>query len=379
MNKIIYLSSALPLEKYDEYIPENEMTDVQSQKFNRLLLNGFYQNKRDITAISYRNCSNVKIKNEIYSKYYEHHLFVYKRNIFSSIELFISTYRILKRESQNNKDIVIVCDILNSIVSFAGILFGKIHKKQVVGIVTDLPNCLSSKRFNFNRILRNYIIANSDRYVFLTKYMNESLNTKNKPFTIIEGVVDSSVVKTYSEVNKEKVILYAGTLDRKYGIDKLIDAFIEINDLKWSLHIYGDGDYKSNIIEKTKNVNNIKYFGVKNNKEIVKKEKEAMLLVNPRPNIGKYTKYSFPSKIMEYMSSSTAILMFPLDGIPNEYYDYVYLFEDFEIDSMKKVLKSLMNKPVTELLEKGKIAKDFVFSKVESNQTEKILNNLKIK
>ena len=79
----------------------------------------------------------------------------------------------------------------------------------------------------------------------------------------------------------------------------------------------------------------------------------ATLLINPRFSNEEYTKYSFPSKNMEYMASGTPILTTKLPGMPKEYYEYIYLFEEESIEGMKnkmsmkaieKISKTAINK-----------------------------------
>lgn len=44
--------------------------------------------------------------------------------------------------------------------------------------------------------------------------------------------------------------------------------------------------------------------------------KNADVLVNPRQNDDEYTKYSFPSKNIEYLMTGNAVMAYMLDGIP---------------------------------------------------------------
>ena len=78
---------------------------------------------------------------------------------------------------------------------------------------------------------------------------------------------------------------------------------------------------------------------------------------------------------MEYMVSGTPVLTTPLQGMPQEYDDYVYLFEDETVDGMIKTLTAILSKDKTELHDKGIRAKDFVL-KEKNNvvQARKILN-----
>ena len=51
-------------------------------------------------------------------------------------------------------------------------------------------------------------------------------------------------------------------------------------------------------------------------------------MINPRSTLDDFTKYSFPSKTIEYMYSGTPLLTTRLKGIPNEYFDFVFSAEN---------------------------------------------------
>ena len=97
------------------------------------------------------------------------------------------------------------------------------------------------------------------------------------------------------------------------------------------------------------------------------------LLVNPRKNIGEYTKYSFPSKILEYMSSGTPVLMYKLDGIPDEYYDKVFLVDNY--DDLSSAIVELSTVDENNMIEIAKKAENFVINdKNPFKQTKKIMD-----
>lgn len=93
---------------------------------------------------------------------------------------------------------------------------------------------------------------------------------------------------------------------------------------------------------------------------------KAALLVNPRPIKPEYTKYSFPSKNMEYMVSGTPLMTTKLPGIPKEYYPYIYLLEDESPEGIARRLNEILNISMIERNEKAKEARKFVIKK---NQT----------
>ena len=172
----------------------------------------------------------------------------------------------------------------------------------------------------------------------------------------------------------KKIVMYAGIVRKLYGLKILVEGFIKADLPNYELHIYGNGDYADEIDEISKHNNKVKHFPSQPNETIVEKEKRAFLLVNPRPTNEEYTRYSFPSKNMEYMVSGTAVLTTDLPGMPGEYKQYVYLIEDETEEGICTVFKQIAKLNETEIIEKGKEARDFVlFKKNNRIQTEKIL------
>ena len=102
--------------------------------------------------------------------------------------------------------------------------------------------------------------------------------------------------------------------------------------------------------------------------------------MNPRQNdtYSNYTKYSFPSKIMEYMTSGVPVLTYKLEGIPDEYDEYLYYVRGDTEDDLKNAIEDICNKNKQELLEFGNRAREWVLK--EKNcvvQCAKIINMLK--
>src|SRR5690606_28854588 len=99
-----------------------------------------------------------------------------------------------------------------------------------------------------------------------------------------------------------KTILYTGTLAKRYGIVHLLEAFALIKDQDYRLWICGDGDARDEVNEKVRMDPRITYFSQISRERVLKFQKKATVLVNPRKSEGEFTKYSFPSKTMEYLA-----------------------------------------------------------------------------
>ena len=172
----------------------------------------------------------------------------------------------------------------------------------------------------------------------------------------------------------------AGGVSRQYGLANLVEGFRMADVENAQLHIYGPGDYVEELQEIAKEDPRIFYGGMLLNAQIVQKEQEATLLVNPRPTDEEYVKYSFPSKTMEYMASGTPVLTTVLPGMPKEYYPYVYLLEDETAEGIAEKLKQVLSESDENLFEKGREARTFVLE-TRNNvvQAQKILDMLKKK
>ena len=161
-----------------------------------------------------------------------------------------------------------------------------------------------------------------DKYIVLTESMKHDLNTEN--FLVMEGIAPE--FKEFSYVNRDKrIVLYAGTLNKRYGIMDLVEAFsiASAKNKDLELHIYGYGDSVSEINAACKTNPAVKYFGNINSDELKDRISDADVLVNPRKNNEEFTKYSFPSKNLDYLSYGIPFIGYRLDGVPIEYYSCI--------------------------------------------------------
>ena len=104
---------------------------------------------------------------------------------------------------------------------------------------------------------------------------------------------------------------------------------------------------------------------------------KIIVLIDGQKVSEEYTKYSFPSKNMEYMVSGTPVLTTKLSGMPKDYYQYVYFIENETVAGIQDVLNNLMNLPENELIQKGIEARNFILNnKNNVIQTKKIIKTI---
>ena len=214
------------------------------------------------------------------------------------------------------------------------------------------------------------MLSEADYLVLLSSQMREVIDMQNvKDSIVIQGVAD---VHAETEISKKRIILFSGTLNELNGISNLIEAFSRLNT-NYELHFYGTGPLVQTI--QNCNIKNVKYMGAVSNDIMVKKQKEALILVNPRPINQDFAAFSFPSKLIEYLASGTATISTKLSCITSDYDDYLLYFKDDTVNGLYDSLKQLVNLPESELIDIGKKQQNFVLeNKSYFIQAKKVLD-----
>jgi len=104
------------------------------------------------------------------------------------------------------------------------------------------------------------------------------------------------------------------------------------------LWICGAGGIQPEVEAYTKKDRRIKYMGFLAKSDISLLQVKCDVLVNPRSNNDEFTKYSFPSKTMEYLLSGSKVVMYPLSGIPQEYFEFITVVEGDSVEDLKNTL-----------------------------------------
>ena len=138
-----------------------------------------------------------------------------------------------------------------------------------------------------------------DSFVLLTDAMKDILNVGERPYIVVEGIVDKIPEVSQKNNNYEKkIIVYTGKINYKFGIKELVESFMNLKDSNYRLVICGDGDAKSYVDEMSKKDYRIEYKGQVSSNQSKEYIKQAHVLVNPRPNNEKYTKSNASLKLI---------------------------------------------------------------------------------
>ena len=295
-----------------------------------------------------------------------------------------STVRQWANKKRKTSKKVLVCYSCNNVLMKAASVAKKTNPNVVViQIIADITEFSTNgdesglrKWYLNNQIKKNeeykkYI----DGYVLLTEQMRDKLRL-NKPSVIVEGIASENAVNRSEKKDYcNKTILYTGSMNKKYGILELLEAFALIKQENYRLVLCGLGNAEPRICEAVLKDPRISYLGKVPREKVLQLQAQSTVVVNPRQNIGEYTKYSFPSKTMEYLASGVPLVAYKLDGIPDEYDEYITYVADNTATTFAKTLVDVCEMPYEQRQCIGERAKKFILErKNKKAQTKKILD-----
>lgn len=366
--RVVYVSSFLAQATYDRLLAAAPYPPSQAtQKYNALLTAGLRASGAEVIALCAPPLSQATTNKRFLLLPRERvdgvdlrYLPVVNlpgiRQLVTWLSAFFSTLLTLRPDAR------VLCYGLIVSASGGARAAAKLMRIPVSVIVSDLPEELGQGRA---MRLAARALTRYDGYLLLTEAMNARVNPKKNPYLVVEGQADLSLATRGNQLAQkrpERVCLYAGMLHARYGILRLVAAFCSLPDPNARLVVFGTGDAKEALMAAAERDSRIEYRGVADNATVVAEEIRATLLVNPRPSDETFTKYSFPSKNLEYMASGTPLLTTPLPGMPEEYRAHVYLFDGETPEAMAKTLGAVLALPAAELHEKGLAAKAFVLT-----------------
>jgi len=368
MNKIIYLANVLSEKQFKElFINSKIKPQQQVQKFHSLLIKGLANYSPYIHVLTHINEKNYMSKSDK-EKNVEFQLISNNSTYFSLFRKYIKT---IEQIVGKDKDFIIICDGLNATQLLVARYLFKKNRIPVVGVLTDHPRYVGGfvHQSKENKI-KSFILSKFTKMtlkkfpfnVFITKQLEKEFKSKHSRSCVIEGIIEKTNNYKNESINilKDNVVIYAGILSEVFGIKKLVKSFSYLKDLDCELHLYGDGHLRDFIIEESNKNPKIKYYGVVENSVVIDKVTKARLAINPRPTDNEFTKYSFPSKNIEYMGTGTPLLTTKLHGMPIEYHKYVYLIDDESEFGISSCIRSILENNPSDLEKFGNSAKIFV-------------------
>jgi glycosyltransferase involved in cell wall biosynthesis len=392
--EVLYVSSVPTPAQFDWMkqmrLPEaQEVTYGMSEasfKFHSLIQDGLEQNGAAVTSIVGRSATPTFYRGTWWKRVVErvgdhrvvdHRGFPNRRGLkqlwlAASLTVAAWRWRLRTRGAANR---VVIADAAY-ISALPGVLLatwgGGVRRVTVVADVytfmADVADASDRSGLLYRTLSRlmPQVYGRADGFVLLTEQMDALVNRRQRPHLVMEGLVDrqmAQAVNDQSGKDENPTFLYAGALRREYGLANLVDGFRALDDPGARLVVYGAGDFADDIREAAEADARIDFRGAAPLETVLRAEERAWVLVNPRPADAEFTKYSFPSKNMEYLASGTPVLTTRLPGMPEEYYDYVLTIDGSSVGDVTEGLRTALALGPDELHRRGARGKEFVLER----------------
>lgn len=401
MDNLLFLSCAYSQDKREEYLHNSKRGyQFAAQNFQESLLQGFIENNIKPYVLSFPVLS-------AYPSGYSHAVihdcnFVYNNIVLGKSFGYCNlplikhlSYNKLKKQAiewcknKSGLKYVLVYGMIPGLMKIAVFLKNKFKQLKIAIIIPDIPEYFGCNKWvkligiHKINIKSSYsLLPFFDAYVLLTEEMRSKLKIKRSHSSIIEGIYSIRQQSTKQDIKKSanldiKIILYSGGLMFRYGVGLLVDAFMKIKNENYRLYLCGFGD-AVNYINHCANLDHrIEYKGMLPKEKIYELQHISTLLVNPRKSDEEFTKYSFPSKTMEYMASGTPVVMTHLKCLPKEYEKYLFFFDEESVNGYATKIEQICELPDSERQDLGRRASDFIMTQKNAfMQVKKIINLL---
>lgn len=385
---VLFIGGVFAQENETEIINNTKgYAEFSANIFQKKLINGFIENGTDIDVISapfigafpnkYKKSIFIGFENE-----QEKYNYVKFNNIwgYRNFSRAAAVKRKIKEFAKEEKsyDLILVYSAHEPFLEAAVYAKKFYPNAKICFVVPDLPQYmnLDANRTKAYDILKkidirrmNNSMKSVDSFVILTEAMKDMLSVGERPYIVAEGIIEELPQRGDPDDLKEnsiKNVVYTGKLNLAFGIKDLVDEFCRLEDENYRLVLCGDGDAREYITEMAATDSRIEYKGQVSPdiaKEIVK---NADALVNPRKNDSEYTKYSFPSKNIEYLISGKPVVAYMLDGMPKEYSEFI-----FEVNN-EKPLRVAIEEALNRSVEKKR---DAFYKYAEGNLLARQISN----
>tara|TARA_B110000196_G_scaffold319212_1_gene336573 strand:- start:11483 stop:12691 length:1209 start_codon:yes stop_codon:yes gene_type:complete len=261
-----------------------------------------------------------------------------------------------------------------------GVILSLIFRIKLIGVWTDPPAVSHAIDGRLKKILRGlefkiscFLMKRYAGAVVLSKHLALDF-MPGKPYLVVESILNDYAD---SEINKKpilgiKKIVYTGSVNKKYGIPEILKAIESIARIDFEFHIYGSGDYQLEVERFCEKDSRVFFHGFVIQDEIANILSEADFLINIRSSSDGFVKYSFPSKITEYMASGTPVIATMLPGMPSAYENLIINVKSNQVAELALILNESLDMSRADMGVLGAKAKGFIEGNHWSKQSYKI-------
>ncbi|WP_223305466.1 glycosyltransferase [Peribacillus butanolivorans] len=197
--------------------------------------------------------------------------------------------------------------------------------------------------------MENKMFGIADQYIFSTELLNENLNIKNKPYSVIYGTYQVEEERKFKFDDDKIHVVYAGTFDPKKGGSAAAAAAAAHLDSNYHVHIIGFGSEKdikslkdliSDISKKTNCT--LTYDGLLKGEEYIQFIQSCDIGLSTQQPEAKYNETSFPSKVLSYLSNGLRVVSIRIRAIEeSEISDLLYFYDNDSPEEIASTIKRI--------------------------------------
>lgn len=254
-------------------------------------------------------------------------------------------------KNRNQRRIVVIYNPI-SYIAIPALIISKLSRTRTTMILADVP--FPKEKRGISGILKRLedqtemrLIQCTDSLICLTRQAADDFGN-GRPALVVEGGSDessqdpSNFVENCDGNEATFRVVFTGSLDEVSGIKLLLDAARLIQEDNIQVHIYGAGPMQSYVEETaSSHPEKIVWHGKVPHSQALLAQQDANVLVSPRLPDGFVTKYTFPSKLLEYLKTGNPVLMNRLEGIGSEYLAFVNIPESVTPESWARELEAM--------------------------------------
>lgn len=304
------------------------------------------------------------------------------------LTLIIELIKLLKSNKKSDNKTVIMTYNSMSFLSIPIFLIDLLFNIIKVCLVVDIPITFQKKRHKYLEIARyldNFVSLKAFRkYDSMVTLVEKTANdfAPNVPYKVINYCVSDIAKNKYKDDDKRSVektqinITFTGAIEEYYGVHEMIQSVLHLPS-HFKLQLYGKGSLVQEIINIQSDSKRIRYMGLVSNKEAVKAQQFADILLLIRTD-SELNKYGLPSKIIEYLASGTPVISNRISSIPNDLNQFINYIDDTNPVTIANKISSITNpENYNKVLDRAKKAREHILENyVWEKQADKIWRHL---
>lgn len=200
-------------------------------------------------------------------------------------------------------------------------------------------------------------VCDSFKNYFENIYKLNFLVLKNAPWNINDAPKSNKIRSILNLKKDDKIILYQGIFNKSRGLKKLIESF-KFVDSSINLILIGEGPLKKELVEISKQLNNVYFIPMVQQKELISYTSSADIGVLFVQADNKSKDLTLPNKVFEYMNAGIPYVTNnrPESSRIVKENNCGFIFNDQTPELIAEQFKVIIKKDLTSLGENGRRA-----------------------